>query len=953
MKIQFLFFPLLSLCFSHAFAQEKLETNDLSSLYKTTSYKQISVHDPSVFWDSKTQKFYIYGSHYSGASSSDLRNWDNWGMWGTYYNTGKDAYSAFTKNPTHKVMRCLPGSTQQEEVTLKSFNSSDYCACYSTDKKGWINGNQWAPDVIYNPNMGKYCYYLSLNGDKWASVIVLMTSNSITGPYTYQGPIVFGGFNGEANAPKYTDTDMNLVLGDITSLPSRYKVGDKWGSYYPNPIDPCVFFDEDGELWMSYGSWSGGIFMLKLDKQTGLRDYTYTYQGTGTSANANALSDAYFGKKIAGGYYVSGEGSYIQHIGDYYYLFMSYGFFDPNGGYEMRVFRSDKPDGPYKDASGNVATYTSYQMNYGPRASTNKGMKLMGAMNNWGTMTVGECAQGHNSACVDDEGRSYLVCHTKFNNGTAGHSVRSYQLYLNKSGWLVAAPFQYNGETVNDEYLASNQPYSVEDVEGDYHVIFHPYKLNYEEYEESTPKSIHLSSSGKITGDYTGTWKYTDEGKSYVQLTINSVTYSGVVVEQTLENNTAKVLCFTTVSNSGVPCWGYKLQPSSAIAYNYLQNTDRFKASLFSYVSKNVNVMFDTKENVELTWQSSDPDVISNTGKYNAPAEDVSLTLTARLSCGNYYWEHEFSSTARAATEVTGDQTTGLVAYYNFDESPTANLYNSEETAYYYRSGSGVKATLEEDYSRFGKVVHQNFGAIGNNSFCRIQNPLLDKKLDGFTVSLWVKRTDLNEWDALWGFFDALNPKTESPRLFLTGNTYLGFNDNAGSWFDINHPDKKSQSTTIKVGEWSLVTFTLSKENGYTLYVDGSRKAYLSSSATSYAGSVDDKKAFDYGHAIDVVTSLKYFYLGMGSFWGSADASFDDLMIYDRELSDVDVKGLNTLLNRVNDFSPEATVIEGVRTEAPDASNTCASGTYDLYGRKVAVPSRGIYIQNGKKVLVR
>ena len=73
-----------------------------------------------------------------------------------------------------------------------------------------------------------------------------------------------------------------------------------------------------------------------------------------------ATADVDFGKKIAGGYYVSGEASYIQKIGQYYYLFMSYGGLNavaggdwPYGavGYQMRVFRSEKPDGPYMDCN--------------------------------------------------------------------------------------------------------------------------------------------------------------------------------------------------------------------------------------------------------------------------------------------------------------------------------------------------------------------------------------------------------------------------------------------------------------------------------------------------------------------------------------------------------------------------------------------------------------------------
>ena len=68
-----------------------------------------------------------------------------------------------------------------------------------------------------------------------------------------------------------------MVIGLQSTLPTRYNRGGNWGTYWPNDIDPCVFFDEDGQMWMSYGSWSGGIFMLKLYKEKGLRDYTVTY----------------------------------------------------------------------------------------------------------------------------------------------------------------------------------------------------------------------------------------------------------------------------------------------------------------------------------------------------------------------------------------------------------------------------------------------------------------------------------------------------------------------------------------------------------------------------------------------------------------------------------------------------------------------------------------------------
>ena len=113
--------------------------------------------------------------------------------------------------------------------------------------------------------------------------------------------------------------------------------------------------------------------MLELDETTGLRDYDVTYPSTNGNSDG-VTSDPYYGKKIAGGYYVSGEGPYIERVGDYYYLFVSYGNFTAGGtddkgnavgGYVMRMFRSSNPDGPYKDANGTSAIFTSYALNFG------------------------------------------------------------------------------------------------------------------------------------------------------------------------------------------------------------------------------------------------------------------------------------------------------------------------------------------------------------------------------------------------------------------------------------------------------------------------------------------------------------------------------------------------------------------------------------------------------------
>lgn len=566
-------------------AQTKLTSTQLTSAKASKSYTNVGVHDPSIYYDKNQSKFYVIGSHLGIGSSSNLSAWSGIST-GTNHSTllgGKAYWEAFDSCPTHEVQ--VKNGTTISTKTLPSFNAGDYCSIYAADRTSWIGGDMWAPDVVWNPNMQKYCMYLSLNGDHWASVIVLLTSDYPDRGFTYEAPIVFGGFNNYSYGGKKVDvknTDMSLVTG-YTTLPSRFSTaGDKWGDYYPNCIDPCVFFDQEGEMWLAYGSWSGGIWMLKLDKNTGLRDYTYTY--TGVSADKNATSDQYFGKKIAGGYYVSGEGPYIRYINGYYYLFMSYGFMSPGtgsdgkpcGGYEMRIFRSESPTGPYKDAIGNSAIYSSYQLNYGKTSQTNRGMRILGAMKGWAGFDTnkGEQAQGHNSAIVDKNGNAFVVYHTKLYSSWSKNfdafEIRVQQLFQNEKGWLCASPFRYSRMTTTQTDIDTKRLFTAEQIAGTYQFIMHPYKLDWVNWEMSTPMTVQLHADGTITGDKTGKWEFTQDDKSYIRLTIGGVYYYGVAI-QDYDYRYADMpsLCITATNNAGVPVWLYSHNSKAALADAY------------------------------------------------------------------------------------------------------------------------------------------------------------------------------------------------------------------------------------------------------------------------------------------------------------------------------------------------------------------------------------------------
>ena len=503
--------------------------------------KRVSVHDPSIVWEPVSQTYYIFGSHRAAARTTDLMSWTAFqAPWATA--TSRDATNS---------------DALAEAVKWSKRGSSTYS----------VDGNMWAPDVIWNKAMNKWCMYLSVNGDNWYSSIILLTADNIEGPYLYQAPVVMSGFH---TGTSYKDTDLEQVIGTQASLPSRYAVGNGWGRRYPNCIDPCVFYDEDGKLWMSYGSWSGGIWMLELDENTGLRDYNVTYTLTGSGDGVTI--DPYFGKKIAGGFYVSGEASYIEYIGGYYYLFVTYGGLATggvasdynNGGYQMRVFRSENPDGPFTDSRNNSAVFTSYLLNFGPNENDNfRGVNIFGAYTSWGNQAkgnYGERSQGHNSIIAAEDGRTYLVYHTRFQNWGESHQVRVHQVFQSKNGWLVVAPFEYTGEEVKSADIATTQQIATNRIPGKYKLLVHNYKLDHTKKEAASPIDIELKNDGTIAGEATGTWKI-EEGKSYVTLKINNTYYHGVMVEQTLESTDTKTPAFTAIAaTTGATVWGYQTE---------------------------------------------------------------------------------------------------------------------------------------------------------------------------------------------------------------------------------------------------------------------------------------------------------------------------------------------------------------------------------------------------------
>ena len=953
-RIFTLFIAALSLTQVTAQTQE-ITTSQAKSLIKSTTKKRVSVHDPSVVWEPTSKRYYIFGSHRGTAYTTNMKDWVSASFtWKAGSNTNAGNDKAFLTPVVKKVKK------GDVELDMPAFNAMDWAA--RTDDSYNINGNMWAPDVIWNPTMEKWCMYLSINGDAWHSSIILLTADNITGPYEYQAPIVISGF--DSGNHSYKGTDLELAIGTQNTLPSRYNVGNKWGNRYPNNIDPAVFFDADGKLWLIYGSWSGGLWMLELDEETGLRDYNVEYKLTGSGDGITV--DPYFGKKVAGGYYVSGEGPYIERIGEYYYLFVSYGFFDPDGGYEMRVFRSEKPDGPYKDASGRSAIFSSYVKNYGTGSSDMRGEKIMGAYGQWGFMSTGECAQGHNSIIAAEDGKTYLIYHTKFNDGNprAGfHSVRVHQVFQNKQGWLVASPFEYNGDPVTDADIASQEQVNRAEIPGTYQLLVHKYRMDYQNMEEVTPVKITLTADGKVSGAYTGTWSVT-EGTGYLAIKLGSTTYNGVIIEQTMDEKTIKTISFSAMATSGVNVWGYKYRGDYTLAWQLTNQPSNISNSMVVRQNLSLDGMQLGLDNLEMQWSSSAPDIISNYGKYYPMglAEDSIVMFTGRYTSGDYFWEQSFRLRALSEEKSQPSSTTwanGMLAHYTFDDTELANSLNTAEKAQLLRKSTTALPSVDDtEPVRNGRTVRLNFGANGKESYVAMPNPLKGKALtDGATIAFFVKRTDNNLWDALFGMTSG------SARLFLTGNLYMGFNSGTGNYLDINHPETV-ETDKLGVGRWDFVTVTFSRtatnsSGGVTLYVNGTK------TTDKYASSLNGtegktRQAFDYNLILDHLAASDELFLGNGSFWGSPDARFDDVILYDRALSQLEVTALTQMTNRAN-VKGETEGIKEIQHltpttqhPSPNTQHPSPNTLYDLQGRRVVNGvAKGFYIRNGKKYLIQ
>jgi len=458
-------------------------------------FADVTVHDPSIFRvndNSTTDKYRIIGSFLGSAKTGDFIKW-------TLEQSGGGSYPTTLKyypkdNPNASIQKVA----DQKAYVINRMKTS------STPNPGF---EFFASDIHRMPN-GKFYHYYSMTSE-WMGSIGVAIANTADGDYITQGLFVHHG---------------QPISSGIA----------------PNCIDPQAFYDKTGaNFYLVYGSWSGGIFIYEIDVATGLPK-------TGSSMNAEFSG---YGRKILHSNHFHIEAPYIIYSpdSDYYYMFLSYGGLNAVDGYNMRIFRSRNPYGPYEGAQAPTA------LNLTANNYTTSGVKVMGGYQF--AQVTGEPAvanklgkdgflsPGHNSAYYDAAtGKYFLIHHQRFVGRGEEHSVRVREMFVNEDGWLIAAPFRYDAGTI--------RTFNAKQLAGTWKIINHGNDINTTVHASEV---YNFNENGNITG--TGTWTLGTDGKT-ARITLGGKLYKGVFLRSYDEYHSVWVYSFTAMSSDGIALWG-------------------------------------------------------------------------------------------------------------------------------------------------------------------------------------------------------------------------------------------------------------------------------------------------------------------------------------------------------------------------------------------------------------
>lgn len=478
-----------------AAAASLLATFAAHAQWSPDGFTDVTVHDPMVTHVDGT--YYIFGSHLQVAKSDDLMNWTQ---------------VAQGVNASNPIFNNAPVDLQ---VAL-SWAQTD---------------TLWAGNVFQMPNGKFHFYYSACRGDSPLSALGLATADNIEGPYEHQQILLYSGQTA-SNQPGWPFHNANVM---------------------PNAIDPNIFFDAEGRLWMLYGSYSGGIFILELETDTGLIK----------------SGQELYGQKLTGGYHARIEAPFMLYNPDteYYYMFLSYGGLGAGDGYQIRVARSKSPTGPFLDPKGqsmlNASGRSGQILNAADPLIAPYGGKLIGdyqLRRANGSNGIGYVSPGHNSAYHNEETGEYTIFfHTRFPGLGQIHHPRVHPLEFNADGWPVIMPFHYAHESHPDVSAPSN----TFNLSGTYELVQHG--LDIQTGGIKTSQTVQINADGSLSGAVSGSW--THHGGGHIDITFGGETFKGVLSQQWDHHANTWTTTLSALSNENRSIWAVQTAADGEVTY--------------------------------------------------------------------------------------------------------------------------------------------------------------------------------------------------------------------------------------------------------------------------------------------------------------------------------------------------------------------------------------------------
>ena len=252
---------------------------------------------------------------------------------------------------------------------------------WATQAAPSFNGHIWAPDIYHHD--GKYYLYYSVSGFGKNTSAIGVTVNSTLDP----------------RAPGYKWEDQGLV---VQSVPGR----DLW-----NAIDSHVIDDDKGTPWMSFGSFWGGLKLVRLDaSRTRLAEPQEWHTIARRERAAFTPDEEAAPAQI--------EAPFIFPKNGWYYLFASWDLCckGKDSTYKVVVGRSKRVTGPYLDRDG-------------VDMAKGGGSLVIQGDGDWQAL-------GHNSAYTFD-GKDYLVLHAYETADKYRQKLKVLDMTWDGEGWPV------------------------------------------------------------------------------------------------------------------------------------------------------------------------------------------------------------------------------------------------------------------------------------------------------------------------------------------------------------------------------------------------------------------------------------------------------------------------------------------------------------------------------------